>query len=224
MTTHASAEPAPLLLGFGGLSESGKDTAADYLVKTRGFAKVNMSEPIDAALYALNPIIRARLEPQRTAGRMWGWILGRRPRIITERYQEIRDAVGYTAAKRIPEVRTLLQRIGVKVGRNIMGDDVWVNIAARSIQKLRDDGIPICVSGIRFTDEQSLITRLGGTLVWVDRPGWVPEGSSGTSKDITEVSLDSSCFHLILGNTGAVADLEASADRLINQLESRVAA
>ena len=197
----------PMLLGLGGLFESGKDTAADHLVETRGFAKVGMSEPIDAALYALNPIVRASAGPP--AG--------------VERYRGIRDAVGYTEAKRIPEVRALLQRMGVEVGRKIFGDGVWVGIAARSIQKLRAAGIPVCVSGIRFPGEQSMITGIGGTLVWVDRPGHVPAGSVTSRGDVTEVSIGASSFGFVLVNNGSVADLRTAAGRMVDLLGGRTA-
>lgn len=201
--TPPTSPPLPLLIGFGGLFESGKDTSADYLVAAHGFVKINMSDPIDAALYALNPIVRVN-----TAILL---------EVKVERYQDIRDEIGYTEAKKIPEVRALLQRLGVKVGRKIIDQAVWVKIASRNIQKLREAGTPVCVSGIRFPDEQELIHRLGGTLVWVERPGHARTNTS-INQDATETGVTEASFDQTLINDNTIEALHRQTDRLVAAL------
>lgn len=217
-------EQLPPLLGFGGLFESGKDSAADHLVDTYGFAKVNMSTPIDACLIALNPIVIAEAVKYGFFRRLWRSLLGKQPEIRIERYRDVRERLGFTDAKKLKEFRSLLQRMGVEVGREIIDEDIWVDIAERSIQELRRAGTAVCISGIRFVSELDLVTKLGGTLVWVDRPGHVGQIAGGTSAHSSEHGLTADGFDVVLLNDSSLEGLHAKTDLLLIGLHSGLAA
>src|SRR5690606_741544 len=76
----------------------------------------------------------------------------------------------YVEAKTDPEVRRLLQKLGTEVGRNMIGENVWVSIMARKIDDHRSAGHPVVVTGLRFPNEPQMIRELGGRTVWIDRP------------------------------------------------------
>lgn len=209
MPTDSTFSP---LFGFGGLLESGKDTIADHLVEKFGFVKVNMSDPIDKALRILNPIVTVELASRSWLDRLLDGVCNRDPQLIIKRYEDVRAELGFTKAKTIPEFRALMQRFGVEVGRKLIDNNIWVNFAERTIQEHRDAGRGVCVSGIRFGDEQHLIARLGGTLVWVYRPGHLP-AKTATSNHSSEVSLSADDFDTTVVNDGSVADLERRAER-----------
>lgn len=194
----------PQLIGIGGYMTAGKDVAADYLVEHHGFVKLGMSDALSEALYALNPIIPTNL-------------MGAD---MFERYRVYVDRLGYTAAKRHPEVRGLLQRLGTEVGRDIISRSVWIDIVTRRIEARRAQGQPVIVTGMRFQNELNAITRLGGDLVWVDRPGVVAPDTSHAS----EGSVGPSDFEYTLNNTGTIADLGVFTDTLLAVLKARVLA
>lgn len=181
----------PPLIGLGGPLRSGKDAVADLLVEHHGYVKLGMSEPLHDALLALNPHL-GHLSP------------GSPPHYDDRtpvRYADLIARVGYTEAKQNPEVRRLLQALGTEVGRNMIGDDTWVEIAATRIQKLRADGHPVVITGIRFPNELRMVHALGGLSVSVNRPGFTGDGHA------SETSVTAADFAVVLHNTGTLADL-----------------
>lgn len=141
------------LVGIAGFMGAGKDAVADFLVENHGYGKTFMSEPLAEALYRLNPWIPGVSFPERD--RM--------------RYQEHVDAVGYTEAKRHPEVRRLLQVLGTEVGRDLIGPDTWTNVASKRLDEIRESQGAV-ITGIRYPNELEMIRQAGGFMVWVDRP------------------------------------------------------
>jgi hypothetical protein len=198
----------PPVLGFGGLMESGKDTAADHLIEQHQLEKVNMSAPIHQFVYNQNPIIDAFIVHLRRPGFL-GRLLPKVPEIRFIRYAELVDAVGFTDAKKHDEARAILQRTGYDAARKVIADDVWVRLAERRILELREQGIGAILSGVRFPNEQDLIRGLGGTLVWVERPGHTPAGSTSHA---TEAGLDPDTFDTVITNSSTLEDLYAKAE------------
>lgn len=211
-----------LVIGIGGKLRAGKDTVADYLVAHYGFGKTYMSEPLQAALYTLDP-----------------WIVSPVPLSVpaeksVQRYRELADDIGYTEAKKIPEVRRLLQVLGTEVGREQLGQDTWVNAARKKIEELREHG-PVVLTGVRYPNEAEMIQELGGILVWVERPEEpnllgtsttsIPiqsiEGSEDPSKlhaHSSETSLGRDDFHIRVINDSTLAMLHARTDALMTTL------
>jgi len=130
-------------IGLTGYAESGKDEVADQLVEEFGFVKVNMSDALDRYLLILNPIVSKS----------------------GTNYATIRRAYSYVDAKRIPEVRRLLQCLGTEVGRAI-DPDVWV----KELEKEASKHEHVVTTGIRYVNE----VTPGMTLIRVDRPGYGP--------------------------------------------------
>ena len=187
----------PIVVGIGGLLGSGKDAVADLLVAEHSFAKHFMSEPMGRSLYALNPYIPIEYE---TNGGPNG--------VRFVRYRDFVDEVGYTAAKQNPEVRALLQRLGWDVGRLIIGENTWVDIAERSMTSDRRAGLPTVLTGVRTKNEIDLIEKLGGILIWVNRPG-NPYTTAASAGHLTETSVGPTDFHIIVENDGTLDELQA---------------
>jgi len=182
------------LYGLAGVAFSGKDATASSLESELGFKRTYMSEPLERALLALNPIVWVPRHPGRELGlvRWWGRHL---------RYVDIHRAVGYDASKRIPEVRTLLQRLGTEVGRNIIGETVWLDVAERRVKEWLADGHNVVITGIRFANEANMVRSHGGEVVWVER-GLAPVNGHVSDHGLTEGDCD-----WTLPNHGTLADL-----------------
>ena len=207
--------PTPQLLGFGGLLESGKDAVSDHLVTNNGFTKVSMSDPIDLCVLAVNPIVFGEAKQYGLLSRLWRALLRKQPEIVYTRYREIHDRLGYVEAKRIPEVRALLQRVGKEMGRDIIDIDIWTNLVRRTVVALLEDGHPVCISGIRFVEEQIMVKELGGQLIWVDRPGHKSAAVATTAAHATEVQFADFDQDLVLVNDGTLVELHDKAEGLV---------
>lgn len=197
------------ILLVGGKLTSGKDAFADHLVANHGFVKLGMSDILAHALYTLNPWVWDVDEDLKLRGSLY-------------RYQDLVDRVGYVEAKKVDEVRRLLQVLGTEVGRKILGENVWVDGVRNKIQSLLDEGHHgIVITGIRFPNELSLEEdhHLDNgynivTSVWMERPG-LPDAASHAS----ESSVTREEFEYELLNDKTLKDLYTAADALLERIE-----
>lgn len=136
-------------IGITGYAKSGKDVLADILVEDFGFLKVNMSDPLDHYLRILNPIIE-----QCGCGCQYEL-----------RYDDMRNKNSYVKCKEHDEVRTLLQKLGTDVGRDI-DPDIWTKVRNRNMADLDK----VVCTGVRYVNEAE-----GFDKIWrVDRKGYGP--------------------------------------------------
>lgn len=165
-----------MIVGLSGYARSGKDTVATLLVdhKRRAFA-----DAMRHALYILNPIVLQE----------------------AERVQDVVDRYGWDKAKTIfPEVRRLLQVLGTEVGRELIDNDVWVNMATRDLKPTDK----VVFADVRFHNEAQAIKDLGGQIWRVNRPGTTPINAHSS-----ETAMNDWPFDAILTNDGSLEDLEA---------------
>lgn len=135
-------------IGITGYGGSGKDVVADVLVDEFGFVKVNMSDALDRYLRILNPLIPSPFTDD-----------------FHVRYDKLREHTDYVTAKKIPEVRQLLQRLGTDVGRAI-DPGMWV----KELEKEAKKHVDVVTTGIRFPEEAAALHL----LIHVDRDGYGP--------------------------------------------------
>ena len=190
------------LIGLGGRLRSGKDEVADRLVAEHGYVKIGMSDALHEAMLAIDPIIQFGVPSA------FGW---GEPEI--RRYSDLIRRRGYVEAKKEPEVRRLLQQLGTEVGRNMVGENVWVNIMARKIDDHRGAGHPVVVTGIRFPNEVEMIRELGGQAVWIHRPG-IEAPTSDTAAHASENSVGPDDFAVTLDNDSTLEALRLRVDEL----------
>lgn len=163
-------------IGITGYAESGKDVVADILVEKFGFVKIGMSDALDRYLMILDPYVDLYLG------------------LCMRKYSEIRMTDSYVEAKKIPEVRRLLQVLGTEVGRS-MDPDIWV----KELKKSAAEHINVVTTGIRFQNEFDAMDL----VIWVDRGrGPLNDHESENLKDIFAQS------HYKIENFGTIQDLE----------------
>lgn len=213
-----------LVIGLGGRKTAGKDVVADYLVDKYGFVKLGMSDVLAEALYALNPLIP--LPFTITKRNFWGRKVSKKEMAYL-RYQEIVDTVGYVHAKEVSEIRGLLQRLGTEVGRDILGQDIWVDIVRSRIDELtRKHGKNVVLTGVRYQNEITMIYDLNNDStraaahsrtsvpVWVERPG-LEAGDTHSSEN----SLKPDEFEYVLLNDGSIEELTYKVDELLQTIQ-----
>lgn len=193
------------LIGLGGLLRSGKDAFADRLVEKHGWVKMGMSDPLNDALLTLDPYVQLGVDRSGESDR---------PEMV--RYQSVHARMGYVEAKKLPEVRRLLMVLGTEVGRDMIGENTWVDIAARNIQNHLDAGTSVAITGIRFDNELQMIRDLGGESVWVERAGLeAPVSTHASENSVTGEDFDVTVLnHYDLDHLHDIADSLALGDWL----------
>lgn len=175
------------LIGLTGYAGSGKDTAAKSLIEM-GWTRVSFADPVRECLLALDPIMALSYIPQESPKEI---AVGMVRSVTTVAARRLASAVAeddWNFVKGYPEVRRLLQRMGTEVGRNILGENIWVDIAERKIEAIAG---PVVVTDVRFPNEAEMIRRRGGSIVRIERPGLerVNEHSSETEIDKIEPDI-----------------------------------
>lgn len=140
-----------MIIGLAGYARSGKDTVAEILVKERGFRRIAFADALKAVLADVNPLMGTN---SRLSDRLeWGW----------------------EQAKTEPEVRMLLQRLGVACRRHIH-PDVWVDAVFHMIETVFDETghHRWVIPDVRFPNELVAVRNHGGQVWRVERAGTGP--------------------------------------------------
>ena len=178
-------KPRVEVIGLSGWARSGKDTTADYLVEKHGYVKMSFAAPMKEALYRLNPKVTINSvvgTPLRVGIDIYGW-------------DEIKD--------RCPDVRPLLQRFGTEVGRDMWGEDFWVDAAIDSIE----DGSKVVFADVRFPNEADAIKSLGGEVWRIERYGIGP-----ANDHISEHAMNDYKFDTVITNNYSLSGLQTIID------------
>jgi hypothetical protein len=186
-----------LIVGLSGYARSGKNEAANVLV-TRGWRQAAFADKLKDFLYSQNPLIPGHYG----AGNL--------------RLRTLVDRVGWDYAKvTYPEVRALLQRTGTEAGRQVLGQNVWVD----ALLDQHADAPALVVTDCRFPNEADAIRERGGILIRVDRPGVGPAKDKYGRAHVSETSLDDYDFDHHLINDGSVVDLHDKLEGVANLVE-----
>lgn len=182
-------------IGLVGRARSGKDTVALHLVERHGHTRVAFADRMRDAVEALNPTIRLDVDglqwtcPLASGLKMYGW----------------EGLKQYS-----PDIRGYLQRMGTEVGREMFGEDFWVEQALRVASGYEQ----VVFSDVRYPNEAERIRKEGGVLWRVEREG-IEKSDEHTSESLIEtIKVDS-----VVKNNGTIEDLFSKVDKLIGKLD-----
>lgn len=180
-----------MIIGLTGYARAGKDTVAELFVNN-GFTKMAFAEPMREALIRLNPIV--------TIGGQYTHL------------SDIVDRMGWESVKQIsPEVRPLMQRMGTEVGRELFGENFWVDLAMEDAMFYND----VVFSDVRFKNEADAIVEAGGIIIRVVRDGVGP-----TNGHVSESDMDNYPVDYVIGNHGLPEDLYAKVNVLLASMDA----
>lgn len=184
------------IIGLTGFAQSGKDTAASFLVD-RGWTRIAFADILRQSLYNLNPIIDT------TVHVICDDDYVEDADVEHERVQQIVDRAGWDVAKvRYPEIRQLLQRLGTEVGRELYGEDFWVESALKQIKRrfalveVGSDERRLVVEGnyvitdVRFPNEEVAVHRLGGHVFRIERAGTEAVNAHASEAHVLSMPVD----------------------------------
>lgn len=182
------------LVGLSGKAGAGKDTAADALASSLGYQKLSFATEIKKLALILNPIMA--VEPGS----------GRQIRL-----RELIKVMDWSAAKQhSPELRRFLQVLGTEGGRDVFGENVWVNRLFSTLGKHLNFYV---ITDVRFPNEADAIHDRGGQVWRIHRPEReVLEALAGVDPNVheSETALDNyTSFDHYIANDGSKEDFES---------------
>jgi hypothetical protein len=169
--------PGYEVIGLTGYAQSGKDTVASILVEKYGYRRIAFADKIRDFLYGINPMVACS---------------------PTGYLQDLVNLVGWDNAKQEPQVRRLLQDLGISA-RELLDENIWITSALSKV----NSGERVVVTDVRFENEAMMIKHLGGQLWRVKRVGFGP-----VNEHISESELDGYKVDQIFVNNGSIEDLE----------------
>lgn len=148
------------------------------LVAHRGYKRLSFADNVREAVYRLNPAIERRIFSDYDDDRF-----------IYTPVQALVDKWGWEYVKvQFPEARRLLQVMGTEVGRDMFGEDAWIEMVGRQVKAL-PLGVPVVITDVRFQNEADYVRSLGGIVVRIARPGKGPVNDHASDKIEFEADL-----------------------------------
>jgi len=189
----------PRIIGITGYARHGKDSVAEVLVRELGYSRVALADKMKELMLILNPMVEYD---------QW-----------TGRIAEVVEAEGWEGAKQNPEVRRLLQVFGTEVGRQGLGEDVWIEALAKSTKGFYGNERRIVIPDIRFSNEAAFIRRMHGEVWGVDRPDFDNGvGTAHASERDIPILLAGADLKFI----NAVATKSAFQERVLRVIKNRM--
>lgn len=212
----SSTSSEPWLIGLGGYAKSGKDSTADWLVVHKAWIKLFMAKPLDDGLQAIDPLIPLASTaweidtPDEVMAKASVFLAG--PfNLPAVRYTTVRQVLSYDEAKYNREVRRLLQAFGTEFGRDMVGDDIWVDMVFTEADAAMELGYSVAITGIRYTNEATRIRGYErGRLIWIERPGVGPVNAHSSDNSLGPIDFD-----FAIDNEGSLDNLGWAIERIV---------
>jgi hypothetical protein len=229
-----------MIIGIAGLAGSGKDTAAEFLVKNHNFVRVALADK-------LKRICRDVFDF--SDEQMWG--PSSRRNEPDERYPRGErdcsqpDCVGHVEYL---TPRYALQTLGTEWGRNCY-NDIWTEDALRTAKTLLEPGNPLrnfymsshhhynmkgglqsCTStckqirgvvipDVRFKNEMARIKQAGGYLIRMKRGTGLTGAAAQHQSEAEQLEVSDSEFAAVIHNENVtLAELEAAVAKVLGSL------
>jgi hypothetical protein len=183
-----SLQPQRQLIGLGHTSGVGRSDIAAALAEHFEFTHLSFSHPIKQMLMSLDPLVELDGRSVRLS------------RLVT--------SLGWDDAQDIPEVRSLLRRLGTEASLPVFGPDCWARLGMRRAAGRRR----VVFSDLRSQPEFSSIQAAGGLTVRVLRH--LDQLGQTSGEHQTETALADADWDLTFINDGGVGGIYWIAERL----------
>jgi hypothetical protein len=219
-----------MIIGICGKASSGKDLSAEYLVNNYGYQQLSLAEPIKDLCEDLFGFTEQQLwgssskrnqdipvnwnNVQRNIykyGPNWLANLGHKNKIhdlYAWKYDLERDNPESISA------RVALQTLGTEFGRNILGENIWINnlLDRSKVCLLKASCQGIVASDVRFHNEMEILHNNNGKIIRLLRNQHIHTGIPGHQSEIEQDTIPDEMFSCILNNNSSVEDLYYNLD------------
>lgn len=175
-----------MYIGLSGYARSGKDTVAEILCLNYGFKRVSFALPIRDGIYTLNPLVENNI-----------------------RVSDLVDEYGWEVAKQNPEVRRLLQWFGTEVGRDLYGENFWIEQAFKRAKEYER----VVFADVRYPNEADAIKQAGGEVWRINR-----RNNSAVNAHESEYAMDNYLFKHVIYNDSTLDELAEEVFMLMHNI------
>lgn len=191
ITDNHTPASRPIMIGLcSPVMGSGKTTVAEILVRKHGFIRLSVASTLKA-------MTRTFLEES-----------GMNPYDVLELIADPELKEMPLKALNGKSPRYAMQTLGTEWGRNLFGEDFWINAAINKAKALMSQGYSVVFDDVRFTNEAEAIVANYGCMIRVIRPGVKPTASDHPSEGQLD---DYPCaYRIINDSTPAVLELEVA--------------
>ena len=192
-----------MIIGLCGLIGSGKNTAAEYLMKEYGFISVSFAETLKDAAACIFGWDRDMLEGSTKEAR--------EAREVKDKWWS--ERLGFDVSPRY-----MLQFMGTEVMRDNLHPEIWALATEKRILDF-DGPADFVISDVRFPNEVDMIRRLYGR-VWHIQRGPLPEwfGKNPEHIHASETAWNNEFFDATIYNDGRIDQLYGTVDVLLDNL------
>jgi hypothetical protein len=184
-----------IVIGLCGRAGAGKNAVATALVRRHGFSEMAFADPIYSGLSAMCGIPVETLKNRATKELPIPWFGGVSP-------------------------RRALQTLGTEWGRQMIADDLWVRLALRRLDELRESGSPgAVVTDVRFDNEASALREwaTGMAQVWQVCRQSAPIIEAGAAAHSSEAGISATAIDAVIHNDGTLQTLAEEVSRLLGR-------
>jgi hypothetical protein len=186
-----------MIIGITGYAGHGKDTVAKILIEDFGYRRIAFADKVREAALAIDPMVDVELH-------------------VPIRLTPLISKIGWDKAKQFPDVRRLLQRVGTDMGRNIFGQNIWIQALFDQIigeEFVNAETYNWVIPDVRFDNEANEIVDAWHGKMWrVSRPGF--DNGIGT-EHTSEALIATLPVTAELANDGTIDDLRHKIHQLM---------
>lgn len=182
-----------------GPAQHGKDTIAQIFVEEFGYFRLAFADKLREIALAIDPMV----------GYTDCGIS------VFVRLSKMVKDVGWDTAKQYPDVRRFLQRLGTEAGREIIGDNIWIDLH----EKYASQHQRVIVPDMRFPNEGKHMQNKNAVMINIERPNFDNGVGTGHASEQHYGALKAMChYHLV--NDGTVQDLHEKVRKIAREIEA----
>lgn len=188
----------PLLIACHGLPGAGKDAFARFLLENHldcNWERIAFASPLKRGLSTMLNIPMEDIENP-----------------------AIKNEPNYKFGR---SIRHMAQSLGTEWGRNLIHDNLWVEIAREEITSRLNRGINVIVTDLRFPNEVDLIRELGGYVIHIirnDNPHVVASLNSGLKSHPSDSSLPAGSVDFTIENNDTLEIFRRKVEFLLDMI------
>jgi hypothetical protein len=204
-----------MIVAFSGVKFSGKDTAAEGLIRVHKFQRLGLADKLKDICSDVFNIPREHMDdpfmkevPFTVAISIGPVHIDTLLRTLKRDGYDFEFYDTYTLLCKnfmgtsLTTIRDVLQTVGTDICRNHIQDDIWLDYVKKNI--LTHDG-DLVITDARFQNEREFLKKLGAVLVLIVRPGY-----ENKSTHISENQLgDPSDYDVVAVNDSTVTALQS---------------
>lgn len=203
-----------MIIVFSGKKFSGKDTAAEALVRHYKFKRIGLADKLKDICSEVFTISRVDMDDPNKKE----CLFEKKITISVENihkllqrvhedgfefnYEEIFGRVCKNFhGKILTSIRDMLQIIGTDIYRNFIKDDIWLEYIKKKLTH-QDD---IVITDARFKNERDYLKNIGAILVFVERTGFENKSSHISENQLGELSE----YDVVVTNDSTIIALQS---------------